>query len=163
MPLRTKTVVRVRTDSIQTHCELPYSEPLLELQHIDDAAAMGAIADLAVAVPGLDLEHHALWVDPDDARNGANGAANRSCGEVADFHVHADADEALRQMRSDRGAGGHFHMQDHDRRGVDLRHISYEMTDRHLRRHDHGLLGGHAHRDLGERIHFFLVRDPVTS
>jgi hypothetical protein len=30
--------------------------PPLELPHIDDAAAMGAIADLAIAVPGLDLD-----------------------------------------------------------------------------------------------------------
>src|SRR3954453_10697747 len=54
-------------------------------------------------------------------------------------------------------------MQDHHRRGVDLRHISYEMTDRHLRGHSHGLLDGHANRDVGERIHFFLVRDPVMN
>src|SRR5260370_7635278 len=53
------------------------SEPLHELQRIDDAAAMGAIADLAVALPGLDLEHHALGVDLDDARNGADRAADR--------------------------------------------------------------------------------------
>ena len=57
---------RVRIDSVQTQCELLYSEPLLKLQHINDAAAMGAIADLAVAVPGVDLEHHALGVDLDD-------------------------------------------------------------------------------------------------
>src|SRR6476660_8568835 len=99
-------------DSIHTYGELLYAEPLLEFQYIDDAAATGTIADLAVAVPGFDVEHHALWLDLDDARNGANGAANRSCGEVSDFHVHADADEALRQMRGDGGTGGHFHMQD---------------------------------------------------
>ena len=57
---------RVRIDSIQTQCELLYSEPLLKLQHIKNAAAMGAIADLAVAVPCVDLEHHALGVDLDD-------------------------------------------------------------------------------------------------
>src|SRR5713226_3813805 len=71
--------LRLRMDSIQTHGELLHSEPLLELQHIDDAAAMGAIADLAVAVPGPDLEQHALAVDLDHARIGADRAANRSC------------------------------------------------------------------------------------
>ncbi len=65
---------------------------------------MGAIANLAVAVPGLDLEHHALGVDLEDLRNGTDLAADRSCGEVTDFHVHADADEAIRQMRCDGGA-----------------------------------------------------------
>ena len=73
---------RMRIDSIQAHCELLYSEPLLELQHVNDAAAMGAIADLAVAVPGLHLEHHALGIDLDDPRNGADRAAARSCCEV---------------------------------------------------------------------------------
>ena len=96
---------RPGSDSINpAHAGLLHAEPLLELHHIDDAAAMGAVTDLAVAVPGLDLEHHALAVDLDHARNGADGAADRRCGEVTDFHVHADADEALRQMRSDGGA-----------------------------------------------------------
>ena len=84
--------------SIQTHCELPYAVLPLELQHVDDAAAMGAIADLAVAVPGLDLEYHALGINLDDARDGANGAADRGCSEVTDFHVHADADKARWQI-----------------------------------------------------------------
>jgi hypothetical protein len=35
-------------------CDAEFGPPL-ELPHIDDAAAMDAIADLAVAVPGLDL------------------------------------------------------------------------------------------------------------
>ena len=36
------------------------------------------------------------------------------------------------QMRGDGGARRHFHMQDHHRRGIDLRRVRYEMTDRHL-------------------------------
>src|SRR6267154_1333670 len=90
-------------NSIRTRCELLYSGPLLELQHIDDAAAVGAIADLAVAVPGLDLEHHAPGVDLHHSRNGTDLAAYRRRGEVTDFHVHADADKTLRQMRCDGG------------------------------------------------------------
>jgi hypothetical protein len=31
------------------------------------------------------------------------------------------------------------------------------MTDRHFRGHGHDLLGGHAGRDLGERVRVFLV------
>src|SRR5882757_6807714 len=95
---------------------------------------MGASADLAVAVPGLDLEHHAPGVDLEDSRDGTDLAADRSCGEMTDFHVHADADEVIRQMRC-------------------------KMTDRHLRGHDHGLLRCHADHDVVERIHIFLVRD----
>src|SRR6267143_2624491 len=82
--------------SIQTHCELPYAVSPLELQHVDDAAAMGAVTDLAVAVPGLDLEYHALGINLDDARNGADRAADRSCCEVTDFHVHANAHKTVR-------------------------------------------------------------------
>src|SRR5260370_24071177 len=149
-------------NSIRTRCELLYSGPLLELQHIDDAAAVGAIADLAVAVPGLDLEHHALWINLDNARNGANAAADRRCREVADFHVHADAHKTLRQVRSDGGARRHFHMQDHHWRGVDWWHVRHEMTDRHLGGHGHGLLRRHADRDVIARIHICLVRDPLA-
>jgi hypothetical protein len=57
-------------DWLETQGEPPYAEPLLELQDIDDAAAMRAVADLAVSVPSLDLEHQALGLDRDDARNG---------------------------------------------------------------------------------------------
>lgn len=42
--------------------------------------------------------------------------------KVTDFHVHADARKAGK-MGSNGGACRHFHMQDHDRRGVDLRHF----------------------------------------
>ena len=65
---------------------------------------MCAIADLAVAVPSLDLEYDGLGVDLDDSRKGADLAADRSRSEVTDIHVHADADEALWQMRCDGGA-----------------------------------------------------------
>jgi len=54
---------------------MPYSEPLLELHHVDDTAAMGAIAYLAVAIPGLDLEHHAFGINFNDAGNRADPAA----------------------------------------------------------------------------------------
>jgi hypothetical protein len=84
--------------SIQVRGELPCSEPLLELGNVDDAAAMGTIANLAAANPRLDLEHHAVRLDLYNASNSADRAADRRCGKVADFHVHADADEALRQM-----------------------------------------------------------------
>src|SRR5262245_53312800 len=46
--------------SARAHGEPLYAEPLLEFHDIDDAAAMGAVTDLAVAVPGFDFEHHAL-------------------------------------------------------------------------------------------------------
>ena len=78
--------------------ELSYAVPFLELRDIDDAATMRAITDPAVAVPGFDLEYDALRIDLDDPGNGADGVADRRCGEMADFHVHADADEALRQV-----------------------------------------------------------------
>src|SRR3984957_11263858 len=63
--------------------ELPCSEPLLELHHIDDAAPMRAIADLAIAVPGFDLEHQALAVDLDHAADGTHSAADRRRGQGA--------------------------------------------------------------------------------
>ena len=79
---------------------------------------------------------------------------------MTDFHIHADADKTFRQMRSDRGAAGHFHMQDHHRGAVDLGHVRHEMSDRHFRRHGHDFLGGHAGRHPGERVHVFLVAIP---
>ena len=65
---------------------------------------MGAVTNLAVVIPGLDLKHHALAVDLNHPRNGTDCAADRRRGEMTDFHVHANADEARRQMRGDRGA-----------------------------------------------------------
>src|ERR1700754_1053329 len=83
---------------------LPYTEALLELFHINDTAAMSAIADLAVAVPSLDVEYDAPGIDLDDSRTGTDLVADWSRSEVTDLHVHANADEALWQMRSDGGA-----------------------------------------------------------
>src|ERR1700722_13281594 len=105
-------------DSTQARCELLHSEPLFERSRIDDAAAMGAVADFAAAIPSLDLEYNAFGADLDDARNRADRPAHGSCGEVADLDVHADADETCRQMRSDGVARRHFHVQDHHRRSI---------------------------------------------
>jgi hypothetical protein len=46
---------------------------------------MRAVADLAVAVPGLDLEHHALGVDLGQAGRGVDGAADGRGGEATDL------------------------------------------------------------------------------
>jgi hypothetical protein len=37
-----------------------HAEPHLELAHVDNASAMGAIADLAIIVTGFDLDEDAL-------------------------------------------------------------------------------------------------------
>src|ERR1700688_2200170 len=91
-------VGKFEAGSIQAHCELSYSEPLLELLYIDDTAAVGAITKFSVAVPGLDLEHHAFWIDLDDVRNGPDSAAHRRRREVTDFHLHTGAHKARREM-----------------------------------------------------------------
>src|SRR6266404_1252368 len=54
-------------------------------------------------------------------------------------------------------------MQNHHWRGVDLRHLRHEMADCHIGGHGDGLLGRHADHDIVERIHIFLVLDPVTN
>ena len=51
-----------------------------------------------VAIPGLELKHDALAVDLTPPRNGTDRAADRRCGEMTDFHVHADADKARWQI-----------------------------------------------------------------
>ena len=75
---------------------MAYSEPLLELDHVDDTAAMGTITYLAVAIPSFDFEYHAFAIKLNDAGNGADPAADRSCGEVTNVHLNADANKAIR-------------------------------------------------------------------
>jgi len=74
---RPRCVVGIR--SIQAHRQLLHPEALFELDDVDDAAAVGAVTDLAVAVPGLDFEHHALAVDLDNASNGADSTTRWGC------------------------------------------------------------------------------------
>jgi len=65
-------------------------------------------------------------------------------GEVPDPHVHADADEPLRQIRSDGEPDAISICRIIIGVGIDLRHVRHEMTDRHLRGHDHGLFRRHC-------------------
>ena len=63
--------VTIFRESSQSHRRLRRAEPVLKVPQIDDAATMGAVANLAIAIPSLDLEHHALGLDFDDASDHA--------------------------------------------------------------------------------------------
>ena len=70
------------------------AEPLVETLDIDEAAGVKALADLAFAVEGGDLEAEDAALDRDHLRGGAHGGADRRRGEMLDVYLGADGDPA---------------------------------------------------------------------
>ena len=121
--------------------------PPLKFRDVDEPPAVRSGADLSKIIPRrLDLEEHAFGLDPCDARQRTHPAADRRSRNMPDIDGHADTDVARRQGRGDRKAGRHFHVQDHHRCRIDLRHARNEMPNRHIRR-DYNRVAQHLNVD----------------
>ena len=130
-------------------------KPLRKHLDIDEAAGVAAVADLALALEGFDLEADHAALHRDDFCRDPHRRADQRRAEMADIDLGPDRDPAGLKMVPDGVAGCHLHFQDHHRRRIDHRHAGHEMPDRALGRHDQRPLGAHADLDEFACVHGF--------
>ena len=134
------------------------AKPSGETLGIDEAAGVAAVADLALALEGFDLEANDAALDRDDFGRGPHRRADERRAEMADVDLGTDRDPARLKKTPDGIARGDLHFQDHHRRRIDHRHAGHEMPDRALGRHDQRPLGAHADLDEVACVHGCLQR-----
>ena len=80
---------------------LLHAEPLVKRLDIDEAAGVAAVADLALALKGLDLEADHAPFHRDYFGRGPHRGADQRGAEMADVDLGADRDPARLKFASD--------------------------------------------------------------
>src|SRR3954462_11279572 len=81
-------------------------QPLRKILDIDETAGVAAVADLARALEGFDLEANDAAFHRDDLCRGPHRGADQRRAEMTDIDLGADGDPARFKQAADRVARG---------------------------------------------------------